>query len=135
MSLYNMIFGQNPLSNVLLKMIEVSPGEIPRFRDAYLDGDLVVIYTRTGGGNDECYCEGDGDTHEAGCYYKANRDLETRPNFVSFEYDDFDSTYAYFRFYVMPDHKDHLEEIKALAGENPPASVSEKFQNFIKNLK
>lgn len=135
MSLYNILFGSNPLSSVLLKMIDVPAGEIPRFRDAYLEGDSVVIYTRTGGGNDECYCETEGNTHEEGCYYEANRKLEGKDNFISMEYDDFDSTYAYFRFSVKAEHQEHLEEIKALSGDNPPQSVSEKFQEFIKNMK
>lgn len=116
-------------------MVEVDPSEIPRFRDAYLEGSNVVIYTRTGGGNDECYCETEGDSHEEGCYYKANRDLESKMNFISFEYDDFDSTYAYFRFQILPEYVDYLEEIQKLTGDNPPESVSKKFQDFIEKMK
>lgn len=134
MSLYNMLFGQNPLSGVLLKITGLNPSEIPRFRDAYLEGDQVVVYTRTGGGNDECYCDTE-DGHEEGCYFQANRQLEAKENFVSMEYDDFDSTYAYFRFHVLHEYQEYIPELQSVLGENPPQKVSDKFDEFIKKIK
>src|SRR5829696_977857 len=57
MSLFNWVAGNNPMFGVLARIIEtVAPlPPVPRFRDMYTDdhdGKLVIVlYTRTGGGN------------------------------------------------------------------------------------
>lgn len=71
-----------------------------RFRDAWVekgdDGEpVIVIYTRNGGGNRECYCH---DHPEVGCLEKVIEDLQAHPLYLSDEDDDFDGTYATFRF-------------------------------------
>lgn len=46
--LYNMLFGVSSVTPILLKIVDVDPGSIPRFRDCYIDGDYIVIHTRAG---------------------------------------------------------------------------------------
>jgi hypothetical protein len=89
MSLYNMLFGTNPFSGVLLQMLGVTRDDVPRFRDCFLneDGTEIIIHTRTGGGNrDDYQASNDELTEIAG--YKFDAD------------DDFDSTYADFHYEV-----------------------------------
>lgn len=117
MSLYNALFGRNPLSPLLMAMVGVEPDEVPRFRDAFLFDRTpeelgVAIYTRTGGGNRQCYCRDPwhrdqeeidalpvGD-HFDGCYPAMNRALSLKPTYLSDEDDDFDCTYATFYFRI-----------------------------------
>lgn len=131
MSLYNSLFGANPIGPVLMKIVGVDMSEIPRYRDAYIEGDQVVLYTRTGGGNDECYCKGE---CEDGCYWKMNRALEKKPSFISMNYDEFDATYAYFYFSPTTENRELFDELKSLIGSEKPKSVSEKFHELIKSM-
>jgi hypothetical protein len=59
-SMYNMIFGQNPAAGALLAIVGLTKTDVGRFRDVYVvkeDGEtLIAIYTRNGGGNRECAC-------------------------------------------------------------------------------
>jgi hypothetical protein len=59
MSLYNALFGANPNSDVLMRiLVEAQPKFNPgRFRDIYLnaDGSRILLHTRNGGGNREHY--------------------------------------------------------------------------------
>lgn len=89
MSFYNMIFGKNSMADLLLAMVGLKPGQIGRFRDAYWNGSEVCVYTRMGGGNRE--------TYEAEIEALLNH-----PGYVDDEDDDFDSTYATFRFKPLP---------------------------------
>jgi hypothetical protein len=86
MSMYNMLFGVNPFSRVLLAMLGAHVHTVPRYRDCFLnaDGD-IVIYTRTGGGNRADYVEG-------------NNWLRTLPGYIGDGDDQYDSTYAMFRY-------------------------------------
>ena len=81
MSMYNMLFGVNPFSRVLLAMLGAHVHTVPRYRDCFLnaDGD-IVIYTRTGGGNRADHVEG-------------NDWLRTLPGYIQY-----DTTYAMFRY-------------------------------------
>jgi len=67
--------------------------------DELNDGEyLIVLHTRQGGGNRECYCETGDDSHEPGCLAANNEELESHPQYFRDEDDDFDSTYANFYF-------------------------------------
>jgi len=113
MSLYNQLFGMNQAAPVLLAVVLKLDLEaikaIPRFRDCYIseDGNEIIIYTRTGGGN-------------RAEYEAQNEKLRQIPGFLGDEDDSFDSTYAYFR-YAWPDDRKHLipEFIKRGAVGNP----------------
>lgn len=140
MSLYNALFGVNSNAPLLLVTLGFkSTGEIPRFRDCYLDGDHIVIHTRTGGGNREYYeseesCREnypeyfEGDDKPSGPW---NEDLRKNPNFVRDVDDDFDSTYAdfYFRF---PD--EYAADLKVLSEGDTYAKPSEKWKALFGSL-
>ena len=147
MSLYNAIFGQNPLSKLLLKIIGVEESEIPRFRDVHFseDNSKIVIFTRTGGGNRECYCydyseipkEGpfitdeDGVPHEEYCSSYMNEKLTQKENYIQDYDDEFDCTYAYFEFSILEEYS-HI--IHQYAPDNSEMNVGEKFINLVNKL-
>ncbi len=56
MSLYNALFGTNPASDFFLGLLNLTREDVGRFRDVYLDGDEIAVYTRNGSGNRECSC-------------------------------------------------------------------------------
>lgn len=93
MSMYNAVVGYDPCVVVALKLCGINSAEdakaLPRFRDAYLDPEKreAVIFTRTGGGNRADFEEG-------------NAKIKSMPNFVDDHDDDFDSTFAHWRFSV-----------------------------------
>lgn len=88
MSLYNLLFGKNPNTKALLAFLELNELDIERFRDCWINDDNeLVIYTRTGGGNRECY---------------PNEALTSHPLYIRDEDDDFDSTYAKY-YFALPE--------------------------------
>ena len=118
MSLYNMLFGVNNAAPVLLATLGLTVGDVPRFRDCYIEGDNIVIHTRTGGGNRE--------------YYEAENDeLQSNPFYVRDEDDDFDCTYANF-YYRFPD--EYAEELKAMAANTESIKPSEKWTALLESL-
>lgn len=87
MGLYNAIFGVNPNAGKILEALGLLPGQIGRFRDAFIIGGEIAVYTRMGGPNREEYRE----QIEA---------LRSHPCYLRDEDDDFDSTYATFYFRI-----------------------------------
>lgn len=74
----------------------------------YVDDDsdyYIVLHTRQGGGNRECYCD-DYDNHEDGCLALNNEMLENHPDHIQNVDDSFDSTYASFMFKTNLTSKD-----------------------------
>jgi hypothetical protein len=139
MSLYNSLFGVNNKAGILLGVLGLRLGQIPRFRDAFLSDGKIAIYTRTGGGNREYYenesaCRANyperfvGDDSPSGPW---NQDLREVPGFLYDENDDYDSTYATF-YYKFPD--EYAEDLKALETSNPDKKPSAKFMEFIHSL-
>jgi hypothetical protein len=103
--MYNMLFGQNPLSSLLLGMIGLTKSDFARFRDVFISNGEIAIYTRLGGGNRECYC-GDENNHE--CYQQTIRQLQSHQNYIRDEDDDFDCTYATFYFKIPDQYKEFV---------------------------
>lgn len=87
MSFYNMLFGMNPQSGLLLAAVGLRECDVERFRDVHVEdeGRTIAVYTRTGGNNREDYTQ---ETLYANPYFKTTRD------------DSFDNTYATFYFKV-----------------------------------
>lgn len=113
MSLYNMLFGKDINSDMLLKVLGINMNDIPRYRDCFLSGDgEICIHTRTGGGNREYY-----DTE--------NKKLASHPNYLYDSDDEFDCTYANF-FYSFP--SEYEKDLKALELENEAYTPSEKWK-------
>lgn len=134
MSLYNMLFGNNPLAGTVLSALNLSPNDIPRFRDAYYDADedQLVVYTRTGGGNREYYGEPGGYDNE-GYEGPFNSDLEAHPEYIRDEDDDFDSTYAYFYFKIPEAFAPIFTTFKEL-GAGKDLNPTDKFAQMIEDL-
>ena len=130
MSLYNMIHGVNPLAGALLAALNLSPGDVGRFRDCFLarendaeDGELQIhIYTRNGGGNRDDY-EGVTDA------------LRAHPEYIGDSDDYFDCTYATYRFRVPEQLRDMLAALVAADPAAVPSSPQERFQDFLEALR
>ena len=97
MSMYNMLFGQNPNSDIVLALIGLKESDIERYRDCGLEntGDeyLIYVYTRTGGRNREDY---------------PNELLTENEYYIRDEDDEFDSTYATYYFNIPTDIKQDI---------------------------
>lgn len=134
MSLYNMMFGYSPLAGITLSALDLTPNDIPRFRDAYFDAEenRLTVYTRTGGGNREYYGQPDGYDNED---YEGpfNSDLERHPNYLFDEDDDFDCTYAYFHFSIPEAFAPIFETFKSL-GAGKDLNPTEKFAKMIEDM-
>lgn len=87
MSFYNMLFGMNGQSDLLLAVVGLKRVDIERFRDcsSAADGSVISVYTRTGGGNRSDY---------------PNLLMRKLPEWSGSEDDDYDSTYCHDTFTV-----------------------------------
>lgn len=114
MSLYNMLHGFNRDARVVLAMLGLDQADIGRFRDAWIEpgGLTAVVMTRTGGGNRDGYRD-------------ANAALQSHPLYGSDADDDFDSTFAYFRFAVPTPLRDLFSR---LAPTEPESGLREKTE-------
>jgi hypothetical protein len=90
MSLYNLLFGKNKNSVIVLSLLGLKECDVERFRDCDMNKEGIHIYTRTGGGNRSGY---------------PNKMLTNHKNYKYDEDDNFDCTYATYYF-------DYPEEIK-----------------------
>jgi hypothetical protein len=125
MSMYAMLFGRNPLAQVYLAMLGLSPDDVGRFRDCFLqkeDGEepRIVVYTRNGGGNRDDYA---GTTES----------LQAHPEYVTDFDDDFDCTYASYVFKVPETFKEHIEKILATV-EGQVVDPGARFQELLAKL-
>ncbi len=118
MSLYNMLHGYEPTANFVLSVLNIPPTEIPRFRDAYLtyldetkSEPVMVILTRTGGGNRDAF-------------ENEILQLQQLPGYLDSTDDEFDSTFALFR-YKLPEHL-QPEILEFLSEHGPPLTLREK---------
>jgi len=94
MSMYNMLFSNNPDYKRILKSIGLEGGGpstnsdlvyVERFRDSFYKDGIIYIYTRLGGGNREAYKE---------CIEK----LINNKYYIKNYDDELDCTYATFEF-------------------------------------
>ena len=117
---YNFIFGYNPYSLWIMPMLGRKENEWPRFRDCYVEKIgkewLICIYTRVGGNNRN---SGFGEEK-----------LYEDPLFVSTEDDDYDSTYAVYRFKVPEKWK---RDFYAIINNNM-WQVSKKYRQYLKEF-
>ena len=122
MSLYNALFDRNPLTPLLLKILEIDQPdgkyESGRFRDVYLnaEGTKIILLTRNGGNNREDYFP---------------KNILGHPNYLRDYDDNFDSTYCYIEFSVPERFQAAL---KKLALGKEPETVHEKFERVTKDL-
>lgn len=135
MTLYNMLFGENPFADVLLGVLDLNKKDVGRFRNIYVNNqEEICVYTRNGGGNrqhwsydlaknkeggDDCSCPGCIITHR----------LPKHPLYLRDEDDNFDNTYATIYFRIPDDLKEVLSRI------SEDQTPEEKWKTFIKKLK
>ena len=113
-----MLFGTNKLAPMLLATLNIDEDSIPRFRDCFIDDGLIVIHTRTGGGNRE--------------YYESqNEELTEHPNYLHNSDDEFDCTYANF-YYSFPD--EYKDDLTKISQGNVDIKPSEKWQALFNKL-
>jgi hypothetical protein len=140
MSLYNAVFGVNSMAGLLLQILGIHARDIPRFRDCYLDTTarekpLIVIYTRTGGGN-RAYFDKPGPSIADEYPGPYNEDLRKLPGFIHDEDDEFDSTYALFYFNVpyedqgLPQALVSIQDQLGIDSRKP----AERFKQLIADL-
>jgi len=100
MSMYNMIFGNNPFAWMHLVSLGTDPESVPRFRDCYLlrseDGTKILVLTRTG--SEE--------------YSEQNAAMEALPGFQSTYQLRIDATYRVFLYEMR--FEDYEERIRPL---------------------
>lgn len=144
--MYNLLFGQNSLAPLLLKILDLDQPNgnwsSGRFRDIYLndDGTRIILFTRNGGGNRECWdlwteneIEGVSDTEKCSCVgCNMTYRLPKHPYYICDYDDDFDPTYAYVEFRVP---EEYLPLTKALATGEKPETIGEKFAKLIESLR
>lgn len=115
MSMYNQLFGFDPLGHHLLRLLQINPLHVPRFRDCFLLEGKIAVYTRTGGGNRHINAtpwvfEGEviprtvaPDSWDGLC--------AAHPDYLGSEDDDYDSTYAFWWFRYPPGARDLLASL------------------------
>lgn len=120
MSLYNQLFGVDPLSPFLLTALDIDPSTVARFRDCYLGLDgRIVILTRTGGNNREEY-------------QISNDELTRHACYVGDEDADGDITYAYFYFELQ--HKAQVKSLKELAVQEGRRPAIDRLFSLIERI-
>lgn len=138
MSLYNMIFGQNPLAGTLLAIIDLTKAQAGRFRDAFLvkgeSGPEVHVYTRNGGGNREHYDEDKEPGADCGCTgCTITYQLPKHPLYLGDVDDEFDCTYATVRFRVPDMMREWLMALSNSEDQTPPGERWHKFFDKLNN--
>ncbi len=115
MSLYNMVHGSNPALGLVLALLDKPASHFGRLRDAWVEGQedgscILAVYTRNGGGNRE-HCGDAEEGLECGCTgCIASYSLPADPLYISDSDDDYDCTYATFRFRVPEDAEVRIRE-------------------------
>lgn len=112
MSLYNSLFGFDPLSHMLIRVLDINPLHVPRFRDAFLLEGKIAVYTRTGDGNRSINAtpwvfEGEVIPRTVA---PASWDAlcAAHPDYLGTEDDEYDSTYAFWWFRYPEAVRDEL---------------------------
>lgn len=131
MSMYNLLFGQNPASNIIVATLGLTQGDFRRFRDAFISEGKIAVYTRLGGGNRECYCETEEEHAQSYCYQGVIERLQSHPQYLNDEDDDFDSTYATFWF----SFPEKYSELLQLLDGNKPFDPDENWKEKLETIK
>lgn len=110
--------GIHPTAGHVLEFLGLDTEDCGRFRDAYITSDgVLAVFTRCGGGNHQDY-------HEV--YAK----LATHPNYLRYEYDDFDSTYSTFYFSVPDEYKTQVNNYLNITKDQRPDLLRTPMERF-----
>ena len=123
---YGMLFGESSASHVLLDMLGLKREDVYRYRNCYLIVERpgqIAVYTRGGGGNRECYDDGDTcrkseGVHGPKCVVSVQARLREHPCYVWDIDDDFDCTYATFYFRLPDELRGRLEGVESEQDRN-----------------
>ena len=132
MSLYNWLFGTNPMADIILATLGLTRDDVGRFRDAFVTDGKIAIYTRNGGGNREHWYD---DTPEGpdcpcvGCFMTYR--VHQLPHYLYDEDDEFDSTYATIYFEFPPEHAELLKAIDSCERFEP----SKRWLDMLERLR
>lgn len=120
MSLYTQLFGENKEAKAILGFTNLTCEMFPRYRDVFLadKGTNVIVYTRIGGPN-------------RNDYKQQIKTIRQHKQFIKDYDDEYDNTYAYFKFKVLPEY---LDTTKIMFDEEP-LTVWELFERHIENAK
>lgn len=120
MALYTQLFGENPDATAILGFAGLTREMFPRYRDVFLmnEGRNVIVYTRIGGPNREHYL-------------KEIKDILSHPQYKDNCDDEFDNTYAYFKFNILDNY---TVTAKSMFKEEP-LPVSKMFERHIERTK
>lgn len=140
MSLYNMMFGTHPMAGMAMALAGEQASSLPRFRDAWIQPNSetgepeVVVYTRMGGGNAECWNQYEDDYDaDAPCSCEGctvTNVVPTWDRFLRMEDDDYDYTYR--SFFFAP-REDHLDVARAIM-EAEPVDVGAKWKKLLEDI-
>lgn len=138
MSLYNMLFGMNPMSDTFLAMLNLDRRTVGRFRDCFIDHDgdqlILAIFTRNGGGNRDHWSDEKESGMECGCCgCVITHNLPKHPLYIRDFDDDFDSTYATVLFKVPEKYVQFIKDLDELNPDTP--KPMERFKGVIDKLK
>lgn len=120
MALYTQLFGENKDAVAILGFANLNRDMFPRYRDVFLadKGTTIIVYTRIGGSNR--------------IDYKQEIENIRKHNQYITDYDDnFDNTYAYFKFNILPKY---LDTSKYMFKEEP-LNVTQLFERHIERAK
>ena len=109
--MYNLMFGKNPNSEVVLALLGLKENDIERYRNAWMTNEGITIHTRTGGGNREDY---------------PNETITSHPCYLSDEDEEDDSTYANYFFKFPEEIKDDCALFLDVEKNGIPASIIKK---------
>ncbi len=134
--LYNLVLGdggEKSRGGILLGMLGNPP--VARFRDAWVenqdDEPVIVIYTRQGGGNRDCFCGEGGQHPDTNSSCGSNEAMQTHPLYLRDADDEFDSTYATFCFRCPPEFRDTLRDPEIM---QEPVNMPERWRAAIEAI-
>ena len=86
------MYGNNPIENVILATLGFSRKDVPRYRDCTVAGGEIVVYTRMGGGNYQCWSRSCGEENGT-CPFCSGvlKNMEAHPLYLQGKDDKFDS--------------------------------------------
>ena len=124
MSMYNMLHGMNPFSEVICHLLGIDIYKIERFRDSGIiyEEKLMWIYTRTGGDNERDY---------------PNEILNKHTLLKESIDDSYDLTFKiyYFHFPTDPIMLSKIIKLSTLLPSSKPIDWQEYFDNYEENIK
>ena len=112
--MYGMLFGQNTKAEFILATLGLTKDDVGRFRDCFVSGGEIAVYTRNGGGNRECWDWMSDDSACGECVgCTMTQEIPKHPNYLCDVDDDFDSTYATIYYSIPEQFKAELAAMDA----------------------